>query len=195
MKKTLLLTIDFINDIVHPEGRIPRCAPMVAEQKVIANTNAALVWAREQHFTVAHVKVGFPPGYANCPSHSPLFGAAAAHEALLLDSWGTAFHSELQVVPGDFIVTKPRVSIFYNTNLDSLLRAQRIESVILTGVSTDMAIESAVREAHDRDYQVYVLSDCCAATTPVAHTQTLSGAVSHLSSVLTLAQLKEQYRR
>lgn len=193
MKKALFVTVDFINDIVHPDGKIPRCAAMVEEQQTLKHVNKALAWAREQEIEVAHVRVGFPIGYANCPSSSPLFGKAAENEILLLDTWGTEFHRELNVKEDDFIVTKHRVSIFYNTNLESLLRAKQIDTLILCGVSTDMAIETAVREAHDRDYQIFVLGECCAATSVDIHQRTLEGMIAYLAKIRSLSQLKEEF--
>src|ERR1700693_2691186 len=137
LSKTLLLSVDFINDIVHPDGRIPSCAAMVAEYGVIQRTNRALAWAREHGARVAHVKVGFQPGYANCPSTSPIFGKARQFEALALGTWGTEFHDDLAVRPDEMVIVKSRIGVFYNTALETLLRAKHIEHLILAGVSTN----------------------------------------------------------
>lgn len=188
--QTLLLTVDFINDIVHPEGRIPSCAAMVAEYGVIERANQALTWARAQGFHVAHVKVGFPEGYPNCPDASPVFGRAKRLGALQLGTWGTAFREDLDVRADEPVIVKSRIGVFYGTQLETLLRAQRIEHIVLAGVSTGHAIEAAVRDAHDRDYRVTVLSDCCAAASLDVHRQILSGVVSHLAEIRTLDELK-----
>lgn len=173
--KTALITIDFINDIVHPDGKIPSCAAMVAQREVLERTNRAIAWARAHAIPVVHVKVGFPADYVNCPSGSPVFGAAARLQALRLGDWGCELHAALDVQPQDFIDIKPRVSIFYCTRLESLLRARRIDHLVLAGVSSNMAVEMAVREAHDRDYQVTVLADCCAAASAELHAQCMGG--------------------
>lgn len=77
--------------------------------------------------------------------------------------WGTEFAEVVSPVPGDIVLVKHRVSAFYVTNLDLLLRARGIRDLYIAGVSTDLAVEAAARDAHDRDYNVIVLSDCCAA--------------------------------
>jgi nicotinamidase-related amidase len=56
-------------------------------------------------------------------------------------------------------VIKHRISAFYGTDLDQICRANNIERLILTGVSTSMAVELTAREAHDRDYHVTVITD------------------------------------
>lgn len=173
-----LITIDFINDIVHADGKIPSCAVMIKERAVLAHTNRAMAWAHTQTMPVVHIKVGFSAGYANHPIGSPVFGGAKQLEALKLGDWGTDFHEQLSVTAEDFIVIKPRVSIFYGTPLESLLRAQHIQHLFLCGVSTNMAVEAAAREAHDRDYRVTVLADCCAAANPQFHEQALTGTLS-----------------
>jgi nicotinamidase-related amidase len=182
--KTALITIDFINDIVHPDGKIPSCAAMVAQREVLARTNRAIAWARAHAVPVVHVKVGFHPDYANCPSGSPVFGSAARLQALQLGGWGCELHAALDVQPQDFIDVKSRVSIFYGTRLESLLRARRIEHLVLAGVSSNMAVEMAAREAHDRDYQATVLADCCAAASAELHAQCMSGTLARLAHVI-----------
>ncbi|WP_434355606.1 cysteine hydrolase [Parasalinivibrio latis] len=168
MKKALVV-IDFINDIVDPQGKIPSCAAMVANQGVIAKANTAIQWARKNRHPVIFVKVGFHSSYADQPKQSAIFGKAAEFGALDLGGWGTDFHKDLDYRIDDLLVVKPRVNPFYNTTLDSVLRANRVEEVYFCGVSTSWAIQSAVRDAHDRDYQAHLVIDACAAHSADAH--------------------------
>ncbi|PKF49905.1 isochorismatase family cysteine hydrolase [Enterovibrio nigricans] len=172
--KTALIVIDFINDIVHPDGKIPSCAQQVSEKKVIEKANHAIEWARQLEHLIVFVKVGFSSSYRDQPKLSPVFGGANKIGALSLDSWGTEFHSALSVEPHDLIVIKPRINPFHCSSLDAVLRANQINNLYVCGVSTTWAIQSVVRDAHDRDYTVHVISDACAADTEEAHTQSLS---------------------
>lgn len=183
---TLLLTIDYINDICHPEGKIPSCAGMMQRHQVMQRANIAIRHARAQGMAVAHVKVGFPSSYANCPPDSPVFGKAPAFRALELGSWGTAFIDGLDVRDEDFVIVKSRIGTFYNTQLESLLRSKKIHNLVLAGVSTNHAIESTVRDAHDRDYAVTVLGDACATSSDEVHAATLAGVISHLAQITTV---------
>ncbi|GGY21462.1 cysteine hydrolase family protein [Paludibacterium paludis] len=183
---TLLLTIDYINDICHADGKIPNCAEMVARHHVIDKANMAIAHARQLGIPIAHVKVGFQPNYANCPAHSPVFGKAPDYGVLKLGDWGTEFLAGLDVRDEDFVIVKSRIGVFYNTQLETLLRARGISHLVLAGVSTNHAVESAARDAHDRDYRVTVLGDACATASDAVHAATLAGVMSHLASITTV---------
>jgi ureidoacrylate peracid hydrolase len=171
--KALLLVIDFINDIVHPKGKVPSCAEYVEKYQVMENVNQAIHWARKQHFPVVHVKVGFNQNYEECPEHSPLFSGAKQHGALKLGEWGTEFHEKIDVNKADLVIIKHRVSALYATPLAAILGAQQINTVIVTGVSTNMAVETITRELHDRDFNLIVLEDACGAATREIHEASL----------------------
>ena len=91
----ILLTLDFINDITHPKGKIAHNAERIEQTKIIATANRAIDWARRQQIPVAHVKVGFNEHYLECPERSPMFSAAKQFDALKLNSWGTEFNDKL----------------------------------------------------------------------------------------------------
>ena len=82
--KQLLLLIDFINEIVHPDGKRSGTSAYVAEHYVMQHANEAIAIAREKELPIVHVKVGFSPNYIECPLHSPLFGKSKQDEALQL---------------------------------------------------------------------------------------------------------------
>lgn len=182
---TLLLAIDFINEICHPDGKIASCAEMVTRHHIVERVNKVITHARSHHIPVAHVKVGFQSNYANCPAQSPIFGKAPHAELLKLDSWGTEFLTGMDVRAEDFIIIKSRISPFYNTPLETLLHAKEIRHIVVAGVSTAHAVESTVREAHDRDYIVTVLGDCCATASDEIHAATLKGVMSHMAHITT----------
>ncbi len=173
MKRALII-IDFINDIVDPKGKIPSCAQQVTANSTIKHANRAISWAREHDIPCIFVKVGFQSNYLDLPRHSPIFGKADTIGALNLNGWGTQFHQDLAIEENDLVICKPRVNPFHNTRLDSVLSANNITDIYLCGVSTTWAIQSAVRDAHDRDYQVHIISDACAAATEEEHQDSLT---------------------
>ncbi|MEU8824672.1 cysteine hydrolase [Streptomyces sp. NPDC048636] len=84
---------------------------------------------------------------------------------------GTLFHEgagqtgvtpDLAPTPEDVVITKRRASAFAGTELDMVLRAQHIESIVLTGVATSAMVAATLYDAMDRDYRVTVLGDACA---------------------------------
>ncbi|PHV09553.1 cysteine hydrolase family protein [Chitinimonas sp. BJB300] len=186
--KTALIVIDLINDITHAEGKIPSCAVHVAERQVIAKANQALQFARAKRWLPILVKVGFSEGYHEQPKNSPLFGTAHLNQVLKLGQWGTAFRADLDVQPSDLVVVKPRINPFYASALEAALRANKIERLVVCGVSTTWAIQSMVRDAHDRDYQVVILEDACAAADEQEHSSSIT-QLSRIAKVMTVGEL------
>lgn len=183
-----LILIDFINEIIDEKGKLASkgYAAYVRKHNIIDNVNNTLIKARKTDILIVFVTLSFLPDYSNWPESSPLFQAAKKNKALLSDSWTTKIHSSILLSKDDTIITKHRVSAFYQTNLDSFLRANNVQKVILGGVSTDLAVQSTARDAHDRDYQVIILEDLCAANNEVDHMQAL-----HL--LKKIAQIEKSY--
>lgn len=190
MSKPCVIVIDFINDIVDEQGKTPNCAAYVKEQGIIEKGNALIQLAREQAWLLIFVKVGFNPGYLETPKNSPVFRGAPAKGALKLGEWGTEFHSQLDYRQGDPVIIKPRVSVFYCTPLEAYLRAQHIDTLILSGVSTNNAIQATARDGHDRDYQIVVASDACGAINSQIHNNTL-GLLEHFTTVIPVEAVRE----
>lgn len=171
--KTALLVLDFINDIVHPDGKIASSAGFIQEHHVIHHANAAIAFARKNKILCAFIKVGFSTDYQECPAESPIFGRVKQLQALQLNTWGTEFHAAIEITPKDLVIIKHRVSAFYATSLEAFLRANHISNLLIAGVSTDMAVQTTAREAHDRDYAVTIVADACGAASLEVHENTL----------------------
>ncbi len=168
---TALILIDFINEIVHENGKLASkgYSDFVKNNDVFQNLSFITQKARENNILIVHVKVGFSENYTEQPKLSPLFGKAHEFQALKLNSWATEFHEQIDVKEDDIILTKYRVSAFYGTPLDLILKNNNIDSILVAGVATDLAVSNVVRDAHDRDYQVTILADCCAAANNEDH--------------------------
>ncbi|WP_157246819.1 cysteine hydrolase family protein [Nonomuraea typhae] len=78
------------------------------------------------------------------------------------DSPETLVHRHIAPSPGEAVVLKRRASAFAGTDLELILRAQGIDSIVLTGVATGAMVAATFFDAADRDYRVTVLSDACA---------------------------------
>lgn len=185
---TAFIGLDYIIDIMHPDGKIARSAQHAIKQNCIEHANQALQCAREKGWLTILVKVGFSQGYQIQPKHSPMFGQADRLGALLLDHNGTNFHPDLQVKPSDLIIVKPRVSAFYCTSLEAALRANNIQRLVIAGVSTAWAVQSTARDGHDRDYQIVIVEDACAALNQQQHDASIE-LLSTIATVATAAEL------
>ncbi len=175
MSKTLFLVMDMMNDIVAEDGfNAQTYGVQVKQRGVLANTARAIAAARAAGAKVGYVRVGFSSDYRECPPNSPIFSGARKNGIFQLGTPGTEVHPALAPQEGDFDIVKHRVSPFYGTALEPILRAQGIERLVLCGVSTNGVVHSGAREAHDRDYEVVILEDCCAGVTADEHSHAVA---------------------
>jgi nicotinamidase-related amidase len=160
-----LLCMDFENDIVHPDGKVSGkgYAAYNAANNTVATLRTVQDKFREAGLPVVHVRVGFSPSYAEQPKGSPLMGQAHKFGAFDLSGWGTEFLDEVAPQGDELVITKHRVGSFFSTPLELTLKTMGVTDVYMAGVATDMVVESTAREAHDRDFTVYVIADCCIA--------------------------------
>ena len=187
--KSILLIMDMMNDLIHPDGMGAKSyVPLCKERGVYANTAKAIERARASGVMVGYVRVGFTEHYAECPPNSPVFAKAKDNNVFRLGTWGTEVFAEFAPQTGDPDIIKHRVSPFYGTKLQPLLRAQGIDRLVLAGVSTNGVVSAAVREGHDRDYACVVLEDCCAGATAEEHAHALAG-LKRYAEITTAAEV------
>jgi nicotinamidase-related amidase len=170
MKPTLFLVMDMMNDLVAENGFSAQSYGVQVKQRgVLENTARAIAAARAGGVRIGYVRVGFSADYREAPQASPIFSGARKNGIFQLGTWGTEVHPALAPQPEDFDIVKHRVSPFYGTALEPILRANGIERIVMCGVSTNGVVHSGAREAHDRDYEVVILEDCCAGVTAEEH--------------------------
>jgi nicotinamidase-related amidase len=117
--------------------------------------------ARAAGVVVIFVTVAFRRDYPEVSDRSPGFAALRSTGALVEGDPGTAIHPAVTPKPQDLVVTKRRVGAFSGSDLDLVLRARAVDTLVLTGVSTSGVVLSTVRAAADMDYQLVVLRDLC----------------------------------
>jgi nicotinamidase-related amidase len=177
MSRSIYLVLDMMNDLVHPDG-VNGQAPyglQARERGIVARTRLAIDKARAAGLRVGFVRVGFSPDYRECPPASPIFSGARKNGIFQLGTWGTQTHPELDQRPQDIDIVKHRVSPFYATSLEAVLRAQGVQRIYCSGISTNAVVQATVREGHDRDYEVVVLEDACCALSAQEHEEAMRG--------------------
>jgi nicotinamidase-related amidase len=181
----MYLVCDMINDLVHENGPSAKTyGPELARRNTIANTAEALRKARAAGVKVGYVRVGFSPDYRECPPGSRIFQGAKKAGMFKLGTWGTEVHPALASRAEDFDIVKHRVSPFYATGLEAILRANGITRLYVSGVSTSGAVLSAAKDGHDRDYDVYVIEDACCALTEAQH-QAVVDQMKRMTTIVT----------
>jgi len=132
-------------------------------EELLAHVAAAVSTARDRGVQIGYVRVAFEDAdYAAIPRTNKSFSAAAAERRMCSTAPESAIHPAVGPQPGDLEVRKTRVGAFSTTDLDQQLRARKIDTLILAGISTSGVVLSTVRDAADKDYRVYVLHDACA---------------------------------
>ena len=121
---------------------------------VIARVPGLMTVARDAGMMVIHVVVAFRPGHPEVSPRNPLFSWAKANEVLVAGSEGAAIHPAAAAREGEPIVVKHRISPFVGTDLEMLLRANGIDTLVLAGVHTSGVVLSTVRHAGDLDYRL-----------------------------------------
>lgn len=164
----MLLVMDMINDLVHDDGP-SRYKAELQRRQTLARTAALMASARAGGVRIGFVRIGFSADYRECPPNSPIFSGAREAGLFKLGTWGTEIHPALAPQQGDADIVKHRVSPFYGTSLEPLLRANDIRRLYLCGVSTIGVVASGTREGHDRDYEIIVVDDCCCASSQAEH--------------------------
>lgn len=187
MSNSVLLVMDYINDIVHEEGKLSGkgYAKYVKKNKVIMDVNAAIDKAKENGVEVIYINTGFKSDYIDKPKNSVLFEHVEKQQALIFGSWGTELHEDLLVIRSSKVISKNRISPFYGTILEKYLRDNKIKDIYMCGVATGLVVESAAREAHDRDFVVLVLKDCCGDSSAKDHKAAIEN-IEEFAHVITL---------
>ncbi len=100
----------------------------------------------------------------------------------------TEIHPTMTPQPGEPLLTKSRTGPFSTTNLDEILKKQGIETLVLIGLRTSGCILTTVRWAADIDYQLIVLSDCCADQDDEIHRVLMGKVFPRQATVITSAE-------
>ncbi|HDJ26653.1 MAG TPA: cysteine hydrolase [Candidatus Bathyarchaeota archaeon] len=153
--KAAVLVIDMLNDFVKGSLKVPGASDIVPRIREL------LSWARGR---------GMPVIYANdahirgVDAELKLWGQHA-----IRGTWGALVIDELKPEEGDFVVEKRRYSAFFGTDLDLLLRELGVDTLILTGLVTNVCVQHTAADAFYRGYKLIVVSDCCTALTDEDH--------------------------
>ncbi len=177
-RATAVIVVDMQNDFGAEGGMFARAGIDISSiQAAVEPTARVLDAARQVGMPVVYLKMAFTPDLANAGAadapnrilhHRLGVGEAVtapdgrASRVLVSDTWNTEILSRLQPEPDDRIVTKHRFSGFFETNLDMLLKELAVDTLVFTGCTTSVCVESTVRDAFFRDYRCLVLEDCTA---------------------------------
>lgn len=136
---------------------------------LLRRTSALIEAVRTAGVRVLYVVVGFRTGYPEISSRNASFSSVKHAGLFVAGDPGAEIHPAVAPKPGEIVVMKHRVSAFAGTDLDLILRANGIETLLLAGISTSGVVLSTVRHAADADYRLLLVHDCCSDSDPDVH--------------------------
>jgi nicotinamidase-related amidase len=166
---TALVIIDMQCDFVLPGGFGEALGNDVRQLQVtIAPTKTVLEGARNAGMLVIHTREGHRPDLSDCPPSKLVRGKGKVRigdpgpmgRILVRGEVGHDIVPELYPVAGEVVIDKPGKGAFFATDLELILRDRGIKTLIVCGVTTEVCVNTTVREANDRGYECVVLSDC-----------------------------------
>lgn len=181
---TAVIVVDMQNDFGSKGGMFDRAGIDISGiRKAIGPTAEVLATARRLAIRIVYLKMGYradlsdlgAPDSPNHVRHLRIFGVGetvpiphGGHGRVLIrDTWGTDIVDDLEPRAGDVVIYKTRFSGFYQTELDSILRAAGIKLLVVAGCTTSVCVESTIRDAFFRDYSCVLLADCT--SEPLGH--------------------------
>jgi len=174
---TALLVVDMQNDYCAPSGASDRNGrDLAAIRAAIPSICDLIESAREVGVPVVFTKYTLGPNGAGLSGPEILRRGRnfVGMQSTLKGTWGHDLIDEMPVRPDeDLIIEKRRLSSFIGTDLDLILSARGIKTVVIAGVVTQGCVECTVRDAAGYDYYVAVAMDCIASTDPRAHETSL----------------------
>ena len=175
---TALVIIDMQRDFVEPGGFGETLGNDVSLlQAAVAPLRKVLDAARAAKMLVIHTREGHRPDLSDAPRHkvergepSLRIGAPGPMGRILVRGEpGHDIIPELYPAGGEPVIDKPGKGAFYQTDLELMLKNREIDTLFVCGVTTEVCVNTTVREANDRGFRCIVLSDCCASYFPEFH--------------------------
>ncbi|HVR63744.1 MAG TPA: isochorismatase family cysteine hydrolase [Polyangia bacterium] len=178
-----LVVIDMQRDFLEEGGFGAALGNDVSRLQVIVPTVARLLSAfRAARLPIIHTKEGHRADLTDCPPAKRLRGKPGLRigdegpmgRILILGEPGNDFVPELSPAPGELVLPKPGKGAFYATDLDAALRARQIKRLVIAGVTTEVCVQTTMREANDRGYNCLLVEDATESYFPAFKAATLA---------------------
>lgn len=195
-RKSALIIIDVQNDFCHPDGSlaskgldIGRAAAMLPKLQDLLDaahsSNRPVIFIQnvEDRFTDGEAWCNRPDGDENSPNEA----------VTRRGSWGAEFFA-VSPAEGDIVVQKHRFNAFYHTSLETVLKSLGVETLVFTGVATNVCVLTSATQAVASGYHVVLAEDACAAWFQEAHDFAVNNIRLFVGKVCTAAEICDCWR-
>jgi len=174
---TALVLIEFQHDFTSEGGALHGAvAESMAATGMLANAAKAVEAARAAGVTVIHSPIAFQAGYNEITAHPyGILKGVVDSSAFIKGSWGCDFVEDVAPTDSDIVIEGKRgLDAFGSTNLDFILRSKGITTVVLAGFLTNCCVESTMRSAYEKGFEVITLTDAVGATSIAEHANAIT---------------------
>jgi nicotinamidase-related amidase len=181
--RTALVVIDMQRDFIEPGGFGAALGNDVSRLEAIVPTVAALIGLfREKGWPIVHTREAHLPDLSDCPPAKRLRGDAPQRigdpgpmgRLLVRGEPGNQIIESLAPLPGEIVIDKPGKGAFYATGLGDILQARGVTHLVLAGVTTEVCVQTTMREANDRGYDCLLVEDATESYFPEFKAATLA---------------------
>jgi ureidoacrylate peracid hydrolase len=192
---SVLIVVDVQNDFVHDDGVFGKTGLDLSAMQASVDNLLPLIDAAH----AARVPVIFIKTHHDAWNNSPAFverfvRKSAGAEICATGTWGADYY-RVRPTAGDHEVVKHRYSAFVGTSLEVVLRALGRPTVLVTGVTTNVCVESTVRDACMRDYRAVLIADCAGAPTKDEHASAVHNVRTYFGTVTDSTTVMTVWRR
>jgi ureidoacrylate peracid hydrolase len=193
-KYAALVVVDVQNDFVSREGSAGRRGEDVsAALSMIPNLTGLIDRARKVGLTIVYIKTTHSE-WTDTPSWIYRSSQKSGLNTCREGTWGAEFYQGIEPLASERVVIKHRYSAFINTDLNTVLKARNIQSVLVCGVATNVCVETTARDAYMYDYYVTMIEDCSAAYEAKLHMGTLDNMRRHFGMVASSGEIIETWK-
>ncbi len=192
--KSAVVLVEFQNDFTSEGGALHGAVADVMEQtSMLENTRAAVAAARAAGVTIIHSPIQFAEGYHEITAHPyGILKGVVDTNAFVKGSWGAEIVGDVAPEGDDIVLEGKRgLDAFASTNLDFILRSKGVQTVALAGFLTNCCVESTMRSAYEKGFEVITLTDCVGATSIEEHANAITYDYPMFSKPMTAAQFAE----
>jgi nicotinamidase-related amidase len=192
--ETAIVLIEYQNDFTSDGGVLHGAvADVMASTGMLSNTAGMVKTARDAGATIIHAPIQFAPGYYEITQHPyGILAGVVDTNAFVKGEWGAQIVDDVAPQDGDIVIEGKRgLDTFASTNLDFILRSKGIRNVALGGFLTNCCVESTMRSAYEKGFNVFTLTDCVAATSQAEHDNAIAYDYPMFSHPVTSTELTD----
>lgn len=190
--RTALLVIDLQNDTISAGGKSENTGAVehAKSQHTVEHVNKLLTAARTAGSPVFHNLFVVEPGAPAIGTNAPIFASIQADGNVVRGTWGAAIVDGIEVAQGEYVLERQRMDAFHGTQLNTMLRNLGVDTVIICGAWTNMAVEHTARSAADYGYRVIIAGDATSTFNNEWQQASLNYALTRIATLLSTAEVE-----